>query len=143
MLMNVFLKSEQVSLGVSKSAAREKLGAALHSKGRQASYMCTGQDLREGAKNWFLPGRGLKNFLREGVGEGAYYINFFSSWGREGSKTGFWEGSPPPGGRCAATREGSKIFLSGGGIPPFPPRAHLWAGLHICLVCIFIHRIWK
>ena len=43
--------------------------------------------------------------------------------GREGSKTGFW-GFPPPGGRCAAW-EGLKFFLSEGGIPLLPPRAHL------------------
>ena len=80
--------------------------------------MCTGRDLREGAKNWFLPGRGLKNFLREG----AYYINFSSAWGREGSKTGFWEG--PPGGPCAASWEGSKIFLSGADSTVRPKKCH-------------------
>ena len=65
-----------------------------------------------------MPGRGLKNFLREGVGEGAYYINFFSSWGREGSKTGFWEGSPPLAAAARPPGRGQNFFSQGEGSPP-------------------------
>ena len=82
--------------------------------------MGTGWDLREGDKNWFLPGRGPKNFAQEGGREGGLLHKIFLCMGEGGVQNRFSPlatAAPPLG-------EGAKNFVSGEG-SSLPPRAYV------------------